>query len=132
MKTAARTPVRIYTIDSHDEAKAGELRAMGAEIAVVAAMPDNKVDLHEAMAKEARRGCSRVLAEGGAHMAAALIDADLVDEVLLFSAPQPIGPEGFPALADRPLTAITDSSAFHLREREELGDDVLTVYERVR
>ena len=30
----------------------------------------------------------------------------------LLGAPHPIGPKGLPALADRPLTAITDSSAF--------------------
>ena len=57
---------------------------------------------------------------------------DLVDEVMLFSAPHPIGPQGLPALADRPLTDITDSSAFRLRNRESLGDDSLSVYERVR
>ena len=84
------------------------------------------------LAKEAERGVSRVLAEGGAHMAAALLDADLIDEVMLFSAGRAIGPQGFPALVDRPLTAVTDSSGFRSSEREELGDDVLTVYERVR
>ena len=132
MQTAASTPVRIYTIASHDPAAAGLLAAMGAEIAVVPATPDGKVDLHAALAKEAERGVSRVLAEGGAHMAAALLDADLIDEVMLFSAGRAIGPQGFPALVDRPLTAVTDSSGFRLSEREELGDDVLTVYERVR
>jgi diaminohydroxyphosphoribosylaminopyrimidine deaminase / 5-amino-6-(5-phosphoribosylamino)uracil reductase len=132
IRSAASTPVRIYTLAGHDRAKARPLAAMGAEIAVVAATPDNKVDLHALLATEAERGCSRVLAEGGAHMAAALIDADLVDEVMLFSAPQPIGPGGFPALADRPLTVITESGAFRLLEREDLGDDTLTAYERVR
>jgi diaminohydroxyphosphoribosylaminopyrimidine deaminase/5-amino-6-(5-phosphoribosylamino)uracil reductase len=132
MKTAASTPVRIYTVSSHDPEKARALAAMGAEIVVVAATPDNKVDLHEALAKEAERGCSRVLAEGGAHMAAALLAADLVDEVMLFSAGHDIGPQGFPALADRPLSTITDSSGFRRRQQEELGDDVLTAYERVR
>jgi diaminohydroxyphosphoribosylaminopyrimidine deaminase / 5-amino-6-(5-phosphoribosylamino)uracil reductase len=132
IRSAASTPVRIYTVASHDPAKACPLEAMGAEIAVVAATPDNKVDLHHLLAKEAERGCSRVLAEGGAHMAAALIDADLVDEVMLFSAGRELGPQGFPALVDRPLTAVTDSSGFRLREQEELGDDVLSVYDRIR
>jgi hypothetical protein len=30
------------------------------------------------------------------------------------------------------LTAVTDSSGFRLREQEELGDDVLSVYDRIR
>lgn len=132
MQTAASTPVRLYTIAGHDPAAAGERAAMGASIAVVAATPDGKVDLHAMLAKEAERGVSRVLAEGGAHMAAALLDADLIDEVMLFSTGRAIGPQGLPALVDRPLTAVTGSSGFRSSEREELGDDVLTVYERVR
>jgi diaminohydroxyphosphoribosylaminopyrimidine deaminase / 5-amino-6-(5-phosphoribosylamino)uracil reductase len=132
MKTAGCPPLRIYTIGGRESAKALALEERGAEVTVVAATPEGKVDLHEMLGREAERGCCRMLAEGGAHMAAALLDADLVDEVMLFSAPHPIGPEGFPALADRPLTAITDSSAFRLRHREALGDDALALYERVR
>ena len=72
-----------------------------------------------------------MLAEGGAQMAAALLDDDLVDEVMLFGAPHPIGPTACRPCR-WPLTAITDSSAFRLRESEVLGDDSLTVYERAR
>src|SRR5262249_49546391 len=91
MQTASRVPVRIYTITDHDPAKADPLRAIGAEVVVVATTADGKVDLHDALAKEAERGCSRVLAEGGAHMAAALLDADLIDEAMLFTAGHEIG-----------------------------------------
>ena len=132
MKTAGITPVRIYTVETHDAEKARALAEQGAEVTAVAATAEGKVDLHAALEREAARGCCRMLAEGGAHMAVALLDVDLVDEVMLFGAPHPIGPQGLPALADRPLTVITDSSAFRLRERELLGDDSLTVYERTR
>jgi hypothetical protein len=30
------------------------------------------------------------------------------------------------------LTAVTDIRGFRLREQEELGDDVLSVYDRIR
>jgi len=132
MHTATVTPVRIYTLATHDAGQARALAAQGAEVVSVAATPDGKVDLHAMLEREAARGCCRMLAEGGAHMAAALLDVDLVDEVMLFGAPHPIGPQGLPALADRPLTVVTDSSAFRLRDREVLGDDSLLVYERVR
>jgi diaminohydroxyphosphoribosylaminopyrimidine deaminase / 5-amino-6-(5-phosphoribosylamino)uracil reductase len=132
VKTAGTTPVRIYTVPSHDPERARALVERGAAVTAVAATPDGKVDLHAALEQEAARGCSRMLAEGGAHMAAALLEVDLVDEVMLFGAPHPIGPQGLPALADRPLTDITENSAFRLRDREILGDDSLSVYERVR
>jgi diaminohydroxyphosphoribosylaminopyrimidine deaminase / 5-amino-6-(5-phosphoribosylamino)uracil reductase len=132
VRSAGVTPVRIYTVNSHDPEQARALVERGVEVTAVSATPEGKVDLHATLRQEAARGCCRMLAEGGAQMAAALLDEDLVDEVMLFSAPHPIGPKGLPALADRPLTAITDSSAFRLRESEVLGDDSLTVYERAR
>lgn len=132
MNTAGITPVRIYTVETHDPEKARALAERGAEVTAVAATPEGKVDLKAMLEQEASRGCCRMLAEGGAHMAAALLDVDLVDEVMLFGAPHPIGPQGLPALADRPLTDVTDGSAFRLREREVLGDDSLCVYERLR
>jgi diaminohydroxyphosphoribosylaminopyrimidine deaminase / 5-amino-6-(5-phosphoribosylamino)uracil reductase len=132
VRSAGVTPVRIYTVNSHDPEQARALAERGVEVTAVSATPEGKVDLHATLRQEAARGCCRMLAEGGAQMAAALLDEDLVDEVMLFSAPHPIGPKGLPALADRPLTAITDSSAFRLRESEVLGDDSLTVYERAR
>jgi diaminohydroxyphosphoribosylaminopyrimidine deaminase/5-amino-6-(5-phosphoribosylamino)uracil reductase len=132
VRTASVSPVRIYTVETHEPERARALAEQGAEVTAVAATPEGKVDLHAALEREAARGCSLMLAEGGAHMAAALLDVDLVDEVMLFSAPHPIGPQGLPALADRPLTVITDSSDFRLRGRELLGDDSLSVYERTR
>jgi riboflavin biosynthesis pyrimidine reductase len=53
---------------------------------------DGKVDLADALGRLAERGINRVLAEGGARMARALIEADLVDEVYLLSASKELGP----------------------------------------
>jgi diaminohydroxyphosphoribosylaminopyrimidine deaminase / 5-amino-6-(5-phosphoribosylamino)uracil reductase len=59
---------------------------------------DGKVDLADALRRLAERGINRVLAEGGARMARALIEADLVDEVYLISASKELGTGGLDAL----------------------------------
>ena len=68
--------------------------------------------------------------EGGAQTAAAFLQADLVDQLLIYRAPIVIG-GGLPALADLGLTAL---SAAHGRwrrtDQRKLGNDTLDVYER--
>ena len=50
---------------------------------------------------------------------------------LLLRGPQTIGTDGIPALDALPLSALTGSPAFKTRASESLGEDALTVYERV-
>jgi diaminohydroxyphosphoribosylaminopyrimidine deaminase/5-amino-6-(5-phosphoribosylamino)uracil reductase len=72
------------------------------------------------------------MVEGGAHMARALIEADLVDEAAFFTAPVDLGEGGLSALAGLVLESVTHSAAFRRISSEPLGPDTLTVYERCR
>lgn len=73
-----------------DPAKAAALRGRGAE---VVAMPDagGKVDLAAMMRELGRRGCNEVLAEGGFKLNGSLLAAGLVDELVVYLAPQLLG-----------------------------------------
>ena len=106
---------------------AGEV-GPGVEVIVCSATADGQVDPADAMARLARRGINRVMAEGGAALARSLLDADLIDEVALFQAPMTIGPEGVDAVAGLPLSALTER--FKLIARETLGSDALSLYGR--
>ena len=50
------------------------------------------VDLRAALDALADRGHARVLTEGGPHLLASLLDADLVDELMLTTSPHLVGP----------------------------------------
>lgn len=129
-RTAREVPVWLLTIEPEDSPKMQTVRNLGVTPMRCTGTADGKVDLAEAMARLAGRGINRVLAEGGAHMARALLEADLVDEIQLFTASKRLGPGGLDALAGLPLSHITASPRFHLIEEERLGADVLRVYER--
>jgi diaminohydroxyphosphoribosylaminopyrimidine deaminase / 5-amino-6-(5-phosphoribosylamino)uracil reductase len=100
----------------------------GVEVIVCNATAEGRVNLHDAMHKLAARGINCVLAEGGAVLARALLEADLIDQVALFEAPMTIGPEGVEALAGLPLSTISEK--FKVLRRETLGSDALTLYGR--
>lgn len=76
-------------------------------------------------------GVDHVFVEGGAGAAAAFLSADLVDRLLIYTAPVIIG-AGRSAIGD---VGLTDLAAAHgrwrLTDMRTLGIDTLSVYERI-
>jgi diaminohydroxyphosphoribosylaminopyrimidine deaminase/5-amino-6-(5-phosphoribosylamino)uracil reductase len=89
------------------------------------------LDLQACLERLGQEGITRVLVEGGAKVARALLEADLVDEVLLFRSPHPLGGDLVPALAGLPLSAIEASERFRRLERRRFGADMMSLYERI-
>ena len=90
--------------------------------------PDGWVDIADGIEQLAERGINRLLVEGGSHISQSFLDADLVDEVQLFQSPTIIGPQGIDAIAETPLDGL--DKRFNPIQKEVLGTDTLTVYER--
>jgi diaminohydroxyphosphoribosylaminopyrimidine deaminase / 5-amino-6-(5-phosphoribosylamino)uracil reductase len=103
-------------------AAAGSLRARGVEVLERAA-PDGRVDLPAVLTDLAQRGVNELHVEAGERLNAALIDADLVDEFLVYVAPRLIGPgRGIAALP--PLDALSDGMALRFVDIAPCGDDL--------
>ena len=133
VQSANDVPVWVMTTGVADAGARTALRAKGVRIVECLATEDGKVDLADMLEKLADNNISHVLAEGGAQMARALMEADLVDEALLLQAPHRIGPQGLDAMAGLPLDTIRASAGFRQRgESEKLGVDWLAKYVRVR
>ncbi len=130
--SAREVPLWVLTTAKADAKAAGALKAAGADIIACKATADGKVDLTDALAHLAERGIGRLMVEGGAHMARALIEADLVDEAVFLTAPADLGEGGLPALAGLDLAVVTGSGRFRLFDEEMLGVDRLRAYERSR
>ena len=76
-------------------------------------------------------GLTRVLVEGGSHVAACLVSEGLADDIILFRSPVAIGGDGVPALAGLPLSAIDDDPRFRPAGKRRFGDDTMVRYQRV-
>ncbi len=94
----------------------------GVEIITVAGA-EGRPDLGAALEALAARGITRVLVEGGAQIATALLRAGLVDEIAWFRAPAAIGAEGTPAIAGLAIDALADCPRFVRRRIDVLGPD---------
>ncbi len=123
---AGQVPTWILTLPEADPARRAALAASGVTLIDVPPDPAGGLDLAAALAALAARGLTRLLVEGGARLAAALLRAGLVDRVLWLHAPLLLGGDGVPAVAELNLAALADGPRFEPLSVERVGTDVLT------
>ncbi len=104
--------------------------ARGARLIPCALAPDGRVDAGDALRQLAAAGLTRILCEGGGQLAAALVRAGLVTEVVAYAAGNLIGAEGLAALGPLGLMRLDSAPSFDLAETARLGDDVMTRWTR--
>ncbi|MGP9810918.1 bifunctional diaminohydroxyphosphoribosylaminopyrimidine deaminase/5-amino-6-(5-phosphoribosylamino)uracil reductase RibD [Rhodopseudomonas sp. NSM] len=128
--SARATPLWLVASEVAEAASAMRLGAAGAQVIHVA---DRKgapgLDLAAVLTALSEKGVTRLMVEGGARVASALVAGKLVDEIWLLRGETTIGADGVDALDKLPLSTITRSPAWRARESERLGSDTLTVYD---
>lgn len=97
----------------------------GAEVLVVDAWPDGRVDLAALMGILGKRDVQSVLLEGGATLAGAAVAAGIVDRLIAYFAPRLLGAEGAPAmLTGTGISTLADAIPLTITEVRRVGDDV--------
>lgn len=88
-----------------------------------------KGDLREELKQLADEGVTNILVEGGATLVGALLQDNLVDQLLVFTAPKLVGDAAaLPAVQGLACATMDDALPLELVEVERLGDDVLLDY----
>ncbi|MSO93679.1 MAG: bifunctional diaminohydroxyphosphoribosylaminopyrimidine deaminase/5-amino-6-(5-phosphoribosylamino)uracil reductase RibD [Rhodospirillales bacterium] len=128
--TARLVPTWVITTEPADERARGALAALGVEIIDVEAGKDGRPDLARVAEALGHRGLTRVLVEGGAALAGALVGRGLIDGLVWFRAPKLIGDGGVPAAAGLDIADLAQAPAFMRTSVRELGADVVETYGR--
>jgi diaminohydroxyphosphoribosylaminopyrimidine deaminase / 5-amino-6-(5-phosphoribosylamino)uracil reductase len=128
-QSAGEVPVWVMTGSLGSSAAEHILAAKNIDI-MRAPVSGERVDLSAALMLLADRGITRLMVEGGPTLAAALLGADLIDEVVLFQSPKVVGADGIDALAGLPLTALTQSPRLTPVGSEGIGPDICEVFMR--
>ncbi len=85
-------------------------------------------DAAAAMQALAQVGLTSILCEGGATLAAALLEADLVDEIAWFHAPAVLGADGMSAVQTLGIKDLAAMPRFTLSSHKNFGDDIFSIY----
>jgi diaminohydroxyphosphoribosylaminopyrimidine deaminase/5-amino-6-(5-phosphoribosylamino)uracil reductase len=102
------------------------LRRAGAEVIVI---PDarGKVDLARMLEELGRREMNEILAESGSRLNGALLNAGLVDELVLYFAPHLLGGTAR-GMFDLPeLTRLDQRVALRLQDASRFGEDLRVI-----
>jgi diaminohydroxyphosphoribosylaminopyrimidine deaminase/5-amino-6-(5-phosphoribosylamino)uracil reductase len=123
--------VPLWVIAGAEASVAAKQRLEAAGVTVLAVpRAGARLDLAAILRLLAERGVSRLMVEAGPILAAALLDADLVDEAVLFSSAKVVGPDGIDALEGMPLTALTQSPRLKGFGSEAVGKDSCEIFGR--
>lgn len=88
------------------------------------------LDVDDVLAQLGVHGLTRIFCEGGSALAASLIEADCVDQLIGFTAGLTIGAEGLPSVGALGLAKLHEAQRFTLKETRAVGPDVLSVWVR--
>ena len=133
MSKLARTARQVPVWLCHGPGAASERIAawggVGAEL-LPCAVQGGQLDPREVLGQLGQRGITRVFCEGGGALAASLLDADLVDELIVFTAGLAIGAEGLPAIGALGLGSLDAAPRYRLREVRAVGGGVMHCWGR--
>lgn len=128
--TAAQTPTWMITLEHNDPIRRQAFLDCGVELIEVPADADGNPHLVAALSELARRGLTRILVEGGAHLAAALLRKHLVDRIVWFRAPRLIGGDGIPAATAFGIDRLAQTPLFVRTGVQDCGGDLCETYAR--
>lgn len=107
---------------------------LGTAGTTVPGAPDNDVvvlrsqDIHFSLRELHDLGVRSLLVEGGAGLASELIDADVVDRLVIFQSPIILGRGALHAFANATPRTVRAANRLKVLMRRELGDDLMTIY----
>jgi len=127
---AKQVPTWIIHGHGLDAARRQAFGDCGVELIEVAFTRTSELDLVAALAALGQRGLTRILVEGGARLAGALLEADLVDRLAWFQAPALLGADALPAVEAFGVTALAAARRFKRLAIETCGEDVLETLTR--
>ena len=85
-------------------------------------------DLGAALRALRARGVRSLLVEGGASLASAMLDAELVDRLVIFQAPIVLGGGALAAFGSTSPRQAASVRRLTVLRRQEFGDDLMTIY----
>lgn len=122
--TAKEVPVWICHGPEADSALVSAWQGIGAKTLVCKTV-SGQLDAASVLQALAEQGLTRVFCEGGGALAASLLSADLVDDLVGFGAGVTIGAEGQPSIGAMGLARLSEARRFRLFSVRSVGSDIL-------
>ena len=128
VRSAAKVPTWIFALPGAKKGLREAITGHGAEVIESEPGADGHLDLATVLQVLAARGLTRILAEGGRHVTAALLRAGLVDRMAWFRAPGVIGGDGIPVAEALGVETLDRMPRARRLEVSRIGEDLLETF----
>lgn len=128
-RSAAEVPLWVCHGPDADPALREAWTGLGATL-LECALVGRQLDMRSVLSALGEAGLTRVFCECGGALAASLLAADLVDELVGFTAGITIGAEGLPSIGALGLAQLDEAQRFKLIETRAIGCDVMHRWQR--
>ncbi|WP_074221730.1 bifunctional diaminohydroxyphosphoribosylaminopyrimidine deaminase/5-amino-6-(5-phosphoribosylamino)uracil reductase RibD [Rhodovulum sp. ES.010] len=130
-QTASEVPLWLCHGPDAEPERIAAWQDLGARPMTVPVGPGGQLDAPALLRALGAAGLTRVFCEGGGSLAATLLSAGLVDELVGFTAGLALGAEGQPGLGALGLDRLAAAPRFRLVEARAVGGDVMHRWDRV-
>ncbi len=131
-QTAKDVPLWILHTSDADSHLTDAWSGLGAQLITVPTGTDRRLDPAKALTALGDAGLTRIYCEGGSSLAASLLVADLVDDVISFNAGIGIGGEGLPMVGEMGLLKLAAAKKFDLLAVQKAGNDTMSHWRAAR
>jgi diaminohydroxyphosphoribosylaminopyrimidine deaminase / 5-amino-6-(5-phosphoribosylamino)uracil reductase len=128
-RSASTVPVWICHGAGADIERLKAWEGLGARL-IPCAMQGVQLDAADVLQQLGQAGLTRIFCEGGGALAASLLAADLVDELVGFTAGLAIGAEGLPVIGAMGIDKLAVAPRFKLAETHAVGPDIMHRWRR--
>ena len=128
-QTAKDVPVILCHGPEVDPSLQEAWNTLGAQL-LPCAIKGSQLDVQDVLQQLATHGLTRVFCEGGSALAASLIEADMVDELIGFTAGLTMGAEGLPGIGALKIGKLADALRFELLSVRSVGADICHTWRR--
>jgi len=126
VRTAYEAPLWVVVGPDAPRERVNALAEAGATIVSRLIRPSGYLDLHDVLRGLADRGLTTVLVEGGARVARSFVEADLVDEAIVYRSKTVVGAGAVPALDGIDPETVFGQPAFAILDETLAGEDRVT------
>jgi diaminohydroxyphosphoribosylaminopyrimidine deaminase/5-amino-6-(5-phosphoribosylamino)uracil reductase len=123
--SARDIPLWLITRTGNSPERLAAFDECGVEVIEISPSPAGTVDLAAALQELGARGLTRLLVEAGGHLAAALLQSQLVDRLAWFRAPMLIGGDGLPAAVSFGIDELNQAPRWRRLSAACLGTDMV-------
>jgi len=116
-------PGTLFAAAGVDAPRSVALRARGAEVMVLP-NHEGKVELPALLQELARRGCNEIHVEAGHQLNGSLLQEGLVDELLIYLAPNILGDTAQGMFHLPPLAKLQDRQQVRITDVQRIGEDL--------